>query len=133
MYHKKDNARFLKVPILFSQHEHRILTGQKPYFQKVLPLFSKPYLNGARGKYYLKVDKNGTSQECPNCGAITGKKALSERVHRCDSCGHIEPRDTASAKVIENRGKNAVGLTVLENARGGDLTGIDQVKPGRSS
>jgi hypothetical protein len=36
----------------------------------------------------------------------------------------IEPRDTASAKVIENRGKNAVGLTVLENARGGDLTGI---------
>ncbi|NCS09511.1 MAG: transposase, partial [Microcystis aeruginosa G13-07] len=27
----------------------------------------------------------------------------------------------------------AVGLTVLENARGGDLTGIDRVKPGRSS
>ncbi|NCS01740.1 MAG: transposase, partial [Microcystis aeruginosa G13-11] len=24
-------------------------------------------------------------------------------------------------------------LTVLENARGGDLTGIDRVKPGRSS
>ncbi len=39
------------------------------------------------------------------CGAITGKKELSERVHRCDSCGHIEPRDTASAKIIENRGK----------------------------
>ncbi|WP_419866698.1 hypothetical protein [Microcystis viridis] len=58
---------------------------------------------------------------------MTGKKALSERVHRCDSCGHIEPRDTASAKVIENRGKNAVGLTVLENARGGDLTGILQL------
>ena len=92
-----------------------------------------PFVIWKRGKYYLKVDKNGTSQECPNCGAITGKKALSERVHRCDSCGHIEPRDTASAKVIENRGKNAVGLTVLENARGGDLTGIDWVKLGRSS
>ncbi len=37
-----DNARFLKVLILFSQHEHRILTGQKPYFKRVLPLFSKP-------------------------------------------------------------------------------------------
>ncbi|WP_375328207.1 RNA-guided endonuclease InsQ/TnpB family protein [Microcystis sp. BLCC-F210] len=86
-----------------------------------------PFVIWKRGKYYLKVDKNGTSQECPNCGAITGKKALSERVHRCDSCGHIEPRDTASAKVIENRGKNAVGLTVLENARGGDLTGIDRL------
>jgi putative transposase len=92
-----------------------------------------PFVVWKRGKYYLKVDKNGTSQDCPNCGAITGKKSLSERVHRCDSCGHIEPRDTASAKVIENRGKNAVGLTVLENARGGDLTGIDWVKPGRSS
>jgi putative transposase len=32
-----------------------------------------------------------------------------------------------SAKVIENRGKNAVGLTVLENARGGDLTGVVQL------
>ncbi len=40
----RDNARFLKVPILFSQHEHRTLTGQKPYFKRVLPLFSKPYL-----------------------------------------------------------------------------------------
>ncbi len=36
------NARFLMVPIRFSQHEHRILTGQKPYFKRVLPLFSKP-------------------------------------------------------------------------------------------
>ncbi len=45
LYYKKDNARFLKVPIRFSQHEHRILTGQKPYFKRVLPLFSKPYLN----------------------------------------------------------------------------------------
>jgi hypothetical protein len=34
----------LKVPILFSQHEHRTLTGQKLYFKRVLPLFSKPYL-----------------------------------------------------------------------------------------
>ena len=45
VYYKKDNARFLNVPILFSQHEHRILTGQKPYFKRVLPLFSKPYLS----------------------------------------------------------------------------------------
>jgi hypothetical protein len=44
MYYKKNNARFLNVPILFSQHEHQILTGQKPYFKRVLPLFSKPYL-----------------------------------------------------------------------------------------
>ncbi|ELS49314.1 hypothetical protein C789_870 [Microcystis aeruginosa FACHB-905 = DIANCHI905] len=42
LYLKNDNARFLNIPILFSQHEHRILTGQKPYFKRVLPLFSKP-------------------------------------------------------------------------------------------
>ncbi|TRU51857.1 MAG: type II toxin-antitoxin system HicB family antitoxin [Microcystis aeruginosa Ma_QC_Ca_00000000_S207] len=33
----------MKVPILFSQHAHRTLTGQKLYFKRVLPLFSKPY------------------------------------------------------------------------------------------
>ncbi len=44
VYYKKDNARFLRVPIRFSQHEHRILTGQKPYCKRVLPLFSKPQL-----------------------------------------------------------------------------------------
>jgi hypothetical protein len=38
------------VLILFSQHEHRILTGQKPYFKRVLPLFSKPQLEFLRFK-----------------------------------------------------------------------------------
>ena len=38
------------VPIRFSQHEHRILTGQKPYFKRVLPLFSKPQLEFLRFK-----------------------------------------------------------------------------------
>jgi putative transposase len=36
-----------------------------------------PFICGQRGKYYLKVNKNGTSQECPNCGTATGKKKLS--------------------------------------------------------
>lgn len=33
---------------------------------------------------YLKVNKNGTSQECSNCGHHTGKKYLSERIHNFD-------------------------------------------------
>jgi hypothetical protein len=49
MYYKKDNARFLKVPILFSQHEHWTLTGQKLYFKRVLPLFSRPYIHFQTG------------------------------------------------------------------------------------
>jgi hypothetical protein len=51
MYYKKDNARFLKVPILFSQHAHRTLTGQKLYFKRVLPLFSKPYVGFAANSF----------------------------------------------------------------------------------
>lgn len=30
-----------------------------------------------------------TSQTCPNCGAHTGKKELSQRVHHCDECGYM--------------------------------------------
>jgi hypothetical protein len=61
VYLNKDNTRFLKVLILFSQHEHRILAGQKPYFKRVLPLFSKTYLNYEqlnmfRGKQWGKSD-----------------------------------------------------------------------------
>jgi hypothetical protein len=50
----------LKVPILFSQHEHRILTGQKPYFKRVLPLFSKPYLDCR-----LEIEKLTISSQIP--------------------------------------------------------------------
>ncbi|MGF1497991.1 MAG: zinc ribbon domain-containing protein [Elainellaceae cyanobacterium] len=39
-----------------------------------------------RGVYYGKVDPNGTSQECPDCGARV-PKSLSDRVHRCHECG----------------------------------------------
>ena len=41
------------------------------------------------------------SQTCPCCGAVS-KKALDERVHVCGGCGHTEPRDTASARVVLN-------------------------------
>ncbi|WP_017306185.1 RNA-guided endonuclease TnpB family protein [Spirulina subsalsa] len=34
-----------------------------------------------RDVYFEKVDANFTSQICPNCGVVTGKKDLSQRVH----------------------------------------------------
>jgi putative transposase len=40
-----------------------------------------------RGAYFAKVDPNGTSQTCPRCQTHTGKKELSERVHKCPECG----------------------------------------------
>ena len=88
-----------------------------------------PYVAWKQGKFYLKVDKNGTSQECCKCHAHTGKKELGQRVHICrnPACLHTEPRDTCSAKVIQYRGELAVGHTVKEKACGGDATGVVQL------
>ena len=82
-----------------------------------------PFVCFKRGVYYLKVDKNYTSQICPECGANTGKKTLSQRVHRC-KCGAVLDRDIASAKVVQQRGEIAVGHTVNKNACGGEVTGV---------
>ena len=66
-----------------------------------------------RGVYFAKVDAKGTSQTCPNCGADTGKKELSERVHHCDTCSYKTDRDVAAAQVVVQRGCTAVGQTVV--------------------
>ncbi len=65
-----------------------------------------------RGVYFAKVNPDGTSQTCPNCNHHTGKKELSERVHRCGQCGFETDRDTAAAMVVMQRGLAAVGHTV---------------------
>ena len=65
-----------------------------------------------RDVYFEKVDPNLTSQTCPNCGVVTGKKALSQRVHECFNCGFITNRDVAAAMVVEQRGLAALGLGV---------------------
>jgi putative transposase len=51
-----------------------------------------------------EVDKNFTSQICPNCGFHTGKKSLDVREHNCPECGYKTHRDVAAAQVIKNRG-----------------------------
>jgi putative transposase len=40
------------------------------------------------------------SQRCPACDAVV-KKTLDQRMHVC-SCGHTEPRDSASGRVCLN-------------------------------
>ncbi|GGA57572.1 RNA-guided endonuclease TnpB family protein [Okeania sp. KiyG1] len=82
-----------------------------------------PFVCWKRGKYYAKVDKNHTSQECPRCGHRQ-KKKLSQRSHNCNSCGYQINRDIAAAKVIRNRGLIAVGHTVNQNACGDGLAGV---------
>ena len=82
------------------------------------------YICWKRDVFFLKVNKDYTSQICPNCGTYTGKKDLSERMHRC-ACGYTTNRDVAAAQVIRNRGILAVGQPVSEIASGGVLSGVD--------
>ena len=81
-----------------------------------------PFVCWKRGKYYAKVDKDYTSQECPLCGH-TQKKKLSERNHNCSNCGYHINRDIAAAKIIRKRGLKAVWHTVNQNACGDGLAG----------
>ncbi len=71
------------------------------------------WVSWKRGVFFAQVDPNGTSQTCPNCGAHTGKKELSERVHKCGECGYVTDRDVAAAQVVVQRGLVAVGHTVI--------------------
>jgi putative transposase len=76
-----------------------------------------------RGVYFAKVDKDYTSQVCPQCDTHTGKKDLSDRLHVCHNCGYTTHRDVAAAQVIRNRGYSALGRGVEENACGDGLAG----------
>ncbi len=76
-----------------------------------------------RGLYFGKVDKNYTSQICPQCGMHTGKKQLDVRMHVCSECQYTCSRDVAAAQIVMQRGINAVGQTVSENACGLDAAG----------
>ena len=73
--------------------------------------------------YFAKVDKNGTSQICPNCGAHTGKKELEARIHQCHECQYTTTRDVAAGQEVRNRGLSALGHSVLENVCGLRATG----------
>lgn len=76
-----------------------------------------------RGVYFAKVDKDYTSQVCPQCDTHTGKKELGDRIHSCPECGYTTHRDVAAAQVIRNRGVNALGCSVEQIACGDGLTG----------
>ncbi|MGI8504744.1 MAG: RNA-guided endonuclease InsQ/TnpB family protein [Hassallia sp.] len=66
-----------------------------------------------RGVFFLKVNPNGTSQICPHCQTVIGRKELSERVHKCRHCGYQTDRDVAAAQVVRQRRLAAVGSTGL--------------------
>ncbi len=85
------------------------------------------YVCSQTDTFFSKVDKDFTSQICPNCNSHTGKKELSVRVHKCDECGYEQDRDIAASEIIKNRGleKIAVGAPVIK--RTGAVLGSQSV------
>jgi len=63
------------------------------------------YKAESAGTRVEEVNAAGTSQQCPECGAVA-KKELGDRVHDC-SCGCRMDRDTAAALVVLSRGQAA--------------------------
>jgi putative transposase len=81
------------------------------------------YVCWKRDVFFLKVNKDYTSQICPNCHTLIGKKRLSDRLHRCEVCQYTTNRDIAASQVVRNRGLIAVGQPVIQNASGEVLSG----------
>ena len=82
------------------------------------------YVCSKTDTYFAKVDKNYTSQICPNCGTHTGKKDLSVRVHNCPECQYIQNRDVAASEVIRNRGLENIAVGTTVNKRTGAVLGV---------
>jgi len=95
--------------------KHTLDAGLGQFVNHVLP-----WVCIKRSVYYGKVDANGTSQTCPDCGARV-KKDLSVRIHECHECGSVKPRDVASGQVIKSR-----GLSGVEIASGAEVSGVLQ-------
>ncbi len=56
------------------------------------------YVCSRTDTFFAKVNKDFTSQICPNCGTHTGKKELDVRIHFCSECGYEQDRDVAEAR-----------------------------------
>lgn len=95
---------------------HTLDAGLGQFLNQVLP-----WVCFKRGVYYAKVDARGTSQECPECGAVV-RKDLSTRVHQCANCGLVKPRDVASGQVICARGLSGVEIASRWELSGVELT-----------
>lgn len=67
------------------------------------------YYGKVFGRVTVAVPPHHTSQKCSACGVVV-KKALSERVHRCE-CGTVLDRDHNAAINILKAGLSTVGHT----------------------
>lgn len=62
------------------------------------------------------MNPRGTSQRCSGCNQIT-KKKLSERIHKCNSCGLVLGRDHNAAININSLGWSEVTRLRLKDLK----------------
>jgi putative transposase len=72
------------------------------------------YKAAKAGTLFVRINPNGTTQNCSGCGRPV-LKMLSERQHSCPHCRFTAPRDVNAALNILDRGRLAV--SVAERAR----------------
>jgi putative transposase len=62
------------------------------------------YKAAKAGTLFVRINPNGTTQNCSVCGRHV-PKTLSERQHTCPHCGFTAPRDVNAALNILDRGR----------------------------
>ena len=67
------------------------------------------YKAESAGKFIVKVDPKGTTQQCSGCGGFPPSPlGLSVRVYSCTHCGMIKSRDENAGMNIKQRGLKAL-------------------------
>ena len=83
-----------------------------------------------RGVWVVRVNPNGTSQECSACG-VRVPKTLSVRTHQCPACGLEMDRDENAAINILQRALSEVGLILPACGGIGRWTPVEAGSPNR--
>lgn len=85
-----------------NKHLSKAIQQQKLYQLKT---FIK-YKAESQGTKFVEAPRNFKStQICSNCGAVHTMN-LSQRIYKCDVCGHIEDRDLNSAHNLQKYGRS---------------------------
>jgi putative transposase len=72
------------------------------------------YKASIAGKSVELIDPRGTTQRCSGCGTVV-EKSLSERVHRCPTCGLLLDRDLDTTfNMLEQIGRGTPEFTPVE-------------------
>jgi putative transposase len=72
------------------------------------------YKASTAGKKVELIDPRGTTQRCSGCGTVV-EKSLSQRVHRCPTCGLLLDRDlNTTFNMLEQIGRGTPESTPVE-------------------